>query len=80
MTAGHDPNNEVFVLWHARHLVLEEDGRTIHRDPDGEIHLDEEEWRILGIYVDKAAAEAQRDASRLLPGFREEPNCFDISP
>ncbi|WP_406003454.1 hypothetical protein [Streptomyces sp. NBC_00829] len=74
------PGNEVFILWHARHLILEEDGRTIHRDPDGEIHVDEEEWRIIGVYADRAAAEAQRETSMVLPGFRDEPVCFDISP
>jgi hypothetical protein len=74
------PQNEVFILWHARHLILEEDGRTIHLDPDGEIHSDEEEWRILGIYATRAAAETQKRVSRELPGFRDEPDCFDIEP
>ncbi|MEU8520515.1 hypothetical protein [Streptomyces sp. NBC_01216] len=80
MATGPDPSREVFVLWHARHLVFEEDGRTIHRDPDGGIHADEEEWRIVGVYADMAAAEVQREASILLPGFRDEPDCFEISP
>ncbi|MYX15558.1 hypothetical protein GTY67_19555 [Streptomyces sp. SID8374] len=75
-----DEVDEVFVLWHARHLVVDEDGRTTHRDPDGEMHVDEEEWRILGIFTDEAAAEARRGLSRELPGFRDEPDCFDISP
>ncbi|MFJ4869630.1 hypothetical protein [Streptomyces sp. NPDC088757] len=74
------PGGEVFVLWHARHLALEEDGRTIHRDPDGGIHEDEEEWRIIGIYADKATAEERRAVSALLPGFRDESDCFEISP
>lgn len=80
MTADRAAGDEVFVLWHARHLIVDEEGRTAHRDPDGEIHLDEEEWRILGIFRDEAAAEAQRGMSRKLPGFRDEPDCFDISP
>ncbi|MFD3409675.1 hypothetical protein [Streptomyces cyaneofuscatus] len=80
MTADRAAGDEVFVLWHARHLIVDEEGRTAHRDPDGEIHLDEEEWRILGIFTDEAAAEAQRGMSRKLPGFRDEPDCFDISP
>lgn len=71
---------EVFVLWHARHLVVEEGGRTIHRDLDGGMHLDEEEWRILGIYSDKGDAEAQLERSRHLQGFREERECFEIAP
>ncbi|ALO06456.1 hypothetical protein AQF52_0860 [Streptomyces venezuelae] len=79
MTTVPGAGGEVFVLWHARHLVLEEDGRTTHRDPDGGIHDDEEEWRIIGIYADEAAADRQREASILLPGFRDEPDCFEIS-
>ncbi|MFG3495040.1 hypothetical protein [Streptomyces sp. NPDC047928] len=80
MTADPRPGTELFVLWHARHLVREEDGRTIHRDADGAMHLDEEEWRILGVYTAKEAAQAQRDKASTLPGFRDEPECFDISP
>ncbi|WP_326791464.1 hypothetical protein OHA79_01985 [Streptomyces sp. NBC_00841] len=71
---------EVHVLWHARHLAVEENGRIIHRDPDGIIHLDEEEWRIVGIYTTRSAAETQREASKDLRGFRCEPDCFEISP
>ncbi|AJF69538.1 hypothetical protein SVTN_04380 [Streptomyces vietnamensis] len=52
----------------------------MHRDPDGEMHLDEEEWRIVGVYADRAAAEARKEAVIRLPGFRDEPHCFDISP
>lgn len=71
---------EVHVLWHASHLAVEEDGRVIHRDPEGSIHLDEEEWRIIGIYTTKAAAEMQRETSKHLRGFRCEPDCFEIAP
>jgi hypothetical protein len=46
----------VYLLWHARHLVIEDDGSTVHTDPDGNPHLDEEEWRLLGVFRDEATA------------------------
>ncbi|MFD5517444.1 hypothetical protein [Streptomyces sp. NPDC127066] len=67
------------VLWHARHLAVEEDGRIVHRDPDGTLRLDEEKWRIIGLCTTEVSAEAQREASKDLPGFRDEPDCFEIS-
>jgi hypothetical protein len=73
-------NQQVHLLWHARHLVLEDDGSTIHTDPDGSMHLDEEEWRLLGVFRDEATATAHLAAARELPGFRDEPDCFRISP
>ena len=79
---AHEKNSggEVHVLWHARHLAVEESGMIVHRDPDGSIHLDEEEWRIIGVYATEANAEGQREVSRDLQGFRGESDCFEISP
>lgn len=79
MTSEQPAPREVHVLWHARHLAMEDDGRIVHQDPDGSLHLDEEEWRILGVWTTEAAAEARRQASKGLPGFSGEPDCFDIS-
>ncbi|MFE2540490.1 hypothetical protein [Actinacidiphila glaucinigra] len=80
MTDEHEPGSDLYALWHARHLAVEDDGRIIHLDADGTVHLDEEEWRIIGIYREQAAAEEQREISRKLPGFRDEPDCFEIVP
>ena len=80
MTPAENTSGELYVLWHARHLAVEEDGRIIHREPDGSLHLDEEEWRIIGIYSRRADAEKQKELSRFLPGFQDEPDCFEISP
>ncbi|MEU1275617.1 hypothetical protein [Streptomyces sp. NPDC005799] len=80
MTHEENSDSELYVLWHARHLAVEEEGRIIHRDPDGSLHLDEEEWRIIGIYARPADAEKQREVAKGLPGFRDEPDCFEISP
>ncbi|MER7756214.1 hypothetical protein [Kitasatospora sp. NPDC097643] len=73
-------DQQLYLLWHARHLVVEDDGSTRHRDPDGELHLDEEEWRLLGVFHDEATAAAHLATARTLPGFRDEPDCFRISP
>ena len=77
----HEKNSggEVHVLWHARHLAMEENGLIIHRDPDGGLHSDEEEWRIIGIYAAEADAETQKESTKNLPGFRDESGCFEIS-
>ncbi|MFE0627577.1 hypothetical protein ACFW3D_11435 [Streptomyces sp. NPDC058864] len=80
MTDEHGPDGDLYVLWHARHLAVEQDERVIHLDADGTIHLDEEEWRIIGIYPDQAVAERQLEISRRLPGFQDEPDCFEIAP
>ncbi|MEV8100427.1 hypothetical protein [Kitasatospora sp. NPDC085879] len=69
-----------YLLWHARHLIEEDDGRIIHRDSDGSLHSDEEEWRLLGIYSTEQAAEAQLARARQLSGFSGEPDCFEIVP
>ena len=80
---GHGGNRvsetELYGLWHARHLVVEPDGGVIHRDPDGSLHLDEEEWRLLGVFSTEEAAKSQRERARELPGFRDEADCFDIA-
>ncbi|MGW4648360.1 hypothetical protein [Kitasatospora sp. NPDC004289] len=73
-------SREVYELWHLRHLAVEADGTVIHRDPDGYVHQDEDEWRLLGIYSSEAAAEARIAQARLLPGFRDEPDCFEVIP
>lgn len=80
MTHEKNSGGEVHVLWHARHLAMEENGLITHLDPDGAIHSDEEEWRIIGIYAAPADAEAQRESSRNLKGFRDESDCFEIAP
>ncbi|MEW2491313.1 hypothetical protein [Streptomyces sp. NPDC048411] len=80
MTSELEARENVFILWHARHLIEQEDGRTLHRDSDGEVRLDETEWRNLGVYPTESAAEAQEKVSMLLPGFRDEPDCFVITP
>ncbi|MER6539273.1 hypothetical protein ABT215_36955 [Streptomyces sp900105755] len=80
MTGEREPDGNLYVLWHARHLAVEQDERVIHLDVDGTIHLNEEEWRIIGIYPDQSVAERQREIARKLPGFRDEPDCFEIAP
>ncbi|MFJ8042044.1 hypothetical protein ACIRBX_16235 [Kitasatospora sp. NPDC096147] len=70
----------LYEVWHARHLAVEPDGTVIHHDPDGSLHTDQEEWRMLGLFSSEAAAEAWVTRARLLPGFREEPDCFVTHP
>ncbi|MET8625069.1 hypothetical protein ABZW30_15135 [Kitasatospora sp. NPDC004669] len=71
---------QAHLLRHARHLVVEEDGTTVHTDPDGSLHLDEQEWRLRGVFRDETTATAQLAIAREPPGFCDEPGCFATAP
>ncbi|MEU6969970.1 hypothetical protein AB0A71_19940 [Kitasatospora aureofaciens] len=71
---------QVYLLWHFRHLLVEEDGSTIHLDTEGNIYSDEEESRLLGFFRSEQDAVRCQEEARRLPGFREEPDCFAIYP
>ena len=75
-----DPDEDLlYGLMHARHLAEEPDGSILHRDPDGSLHDDAQEWRLLGIFSSRAGAEARLAEARLLPGFDEDADCFEIT-
>ncbi|MET8360177.1 hypothetical protein [Micromonospora sp. NPDC005171] len=71
---------DVFVLWHIRHARNLDGSPTVHRD-DGELMWDEEngdDLKVLGVYSSEHRASDLAQAARLLPGFRDEPDCFMI--
>ncbi|MFF8381534.1 hypothetical protein ACF07V_36095 [Streptomyces sp. NPDC015661] len=53
---------------------------TIHLD-DGGVFIDEQDGddvKLLGIHSSEGAAEERMRRARLLPGFADEPDCFQI--
>ncbi|MEV4753876.1 hypothetical protein AB0J86_01985 [Micromonospora sp. NPDC049559] len=72
---------DVFALWHIRHARNLDGSQTAHRE-HGELVWDEEDGddlKILGVYSSERRAEERIREARLLPGFREEPDCFMIN-
>jgi hypothetical protein len=73
---------EIFLLWHVHHAQWPDGRPTIHRDDAGELVWDEEsgdDLKILGAYSSEARAAARIQRARMLPGFRDEPDCFYVS-
>ncbi|GGQ51798.1 hypothetical protein [Streptomyces asoensis] len=71
----------VCLLWPIGHRnTAGEDGAPLHRDGDT-VHLDErdgDDAKLLGVCSTPEKAAERRRLARLLPGFREEPDCFVI--
>ncbi|MEW2316701.1 hypothetical protein [Streptomyces bauhiniae] len=73
----------VYPLWHVGHQnEAGEDGSTVHVDQDG-VFCDEsdgDDVKLLGIYSSLQQVEERLRQARLLPGFRDEPDCFFHDP
>jgi hypothetical protein len=70
-----------YPLWHVHHFTEDENGNLCHHDEDGDVVIDEEQGdnvKLLGIYSSRANAEKRIARARLLSGFRDEPDCFQI--
>ncbi|MBV1853214.1 DUF7336 domain-containing protein [Catellatospora tritici] len=70
----------VYLVWHIHHLP-DDDGVVLHY-ADGEDVPQHNEWddlKVLGVYATMAEAEARVARGRTQPGFRDEPDCFQIS-
>lgn len=73
---------DVYLLWHVSHALRDEPCPQ-HLDGDGDPLCDEQagdDVKLLGVYSSEAAALARVESARLLPGFRDEPDCFQIVP
>jgi hypothetical protein len=72
---------KVYPLWHISHQnEAGPNDEAIHLD-DGGVFIDEQDGddvKLLGIYSSGAAAEERMRRARLLPGFADEPDCFQI--
>ncbi|MGW0859206.1 DUF7336 domain-containing protein [Streptomyces sp. NPDC002690] len=73
----------VYPLWHVGHQnEAGEDASTVHVDESG-VFCDEsdgDDVKLLGIYSTRERAEERVRQARLLPGFRDEPECFYFDP
>lgn len=69
----------MYPLWHVGHQnEAGDNGSTVHVDQD-RVFIDEQDGddvKLLGIYSTREQAEERIKRARLLPGFRDEPECF----
>ncbi len=73
---------KVYLLYHVSHALREGPARDQHLDDFGTPLCDEQagdDVKLLGAYSSDERAKARISAARLLPGFRDEPDCFQIS-
>ncbi|MFD9005049.1 hypothetical protein ACFV0T_29535 [Streptomyces sp. NPDC059582] len=66
-------------LWHVGHRnEAGDDGSTVHVDESGVFRdeSDGDDVKLLGIYSALERVEERVRQARLLPGFRDEPECF----
>lgn len=69
---------KVYLLWHAHHVAQDENGNVRHFEGDEFMASEEEgdDVKLLGVYSAAENAQQRIASARLLPGFRDEPNCF----
>jgi hypothetical protein len=73
---------DVCLLWHISH-ALRDERCPRHLGENGDPLCDEQagdDVKLLGVYSSEVAARARIESARLLPGFRDEPDCFQIAP
>ncbi|MEU9886410.1 hypothetical protein [Sphaerisporangium sp. NPDC051011] len=69
---------KVYILWHVHHMAQDDSGNVRHFESD-EFWASEEEGddvKLLGVYSTPEKAEQRIASARLLPGFKDEPDCF----
>ncbi|WP_019135302.1 hypothetical protein [Cellulomonas massiliensis] len=74
---------DVYLVHHIHHAAFLDGSPTVHRGDDGELVWDEEDGddlKMLGVFSSDAAAARAVDHARTLPGFRDEPDCFLVTP
>jgi hypothetical protein len=71
----------VFLLYHVNHRFVADDGQIQHRDEAGELTWNEDfgdDVKLLGAYSTEERALERASRARGLPGFRDEPECFQV--
>jgi hypothetical protein len=77
------PTTRVFLLWHISHAVRVGACGPQHLDDNGNPLCDEQagdDVKLLGVYSSEIAAQTRIESARRLPGFSDEPDCFQVSP
>jgi hypothetical protein len=76
------PATRAFLLWHISHAVRDDASGTRHLDDDGSPLCNEkagDDVKLLGVYSSDLAARARIESARGLPGFSDEPACFQVT-
>jgi hypothetical protein len=75
------PNDlQIYLLYHVAHSSESEE--ITHRNPEGDLRIIEEDGddvRLLGCYSSRERATERILTAALLPGFRDEPDCFMVT-
>jgi hypothetical protein len=77
------PTARVFLLWHISHDARADASSPQHLDDDGSPLCDEQagdDVKLLGVYSIEIEAQARIASARMLPGFSDEPDCFQVTP
>jgi len=72
---------DVVLLFHISHASRDE-APPSHLDEYGDPLCDGQagdEPKILGVYSSAAIAQARIESARTLPGFKDEPDCFQVA-
>jgi hypothetical protein len=72
---------DVYLLWHIGHARNLDGSPVKHTDEHGDLDWDErdgDDVKLLGVYSTRQRAEDRISSARLLPGFRDDPDCFMI--
>lgn len=74
---------DVYLVHHIHHAAFLDGRPTQHRDESGELIWDQQDGddlKVLGIFSSEAAADRVIERAREQPGFRDEPDCFLVTP
>ncbi len=71
---------DVFLLWHISHARRANVSSTsTMTEALGATSKAGDDAKLLGVYSSDAAAQARIESARTLPGFSDEPDCFQIT-
>jgi hypothetical protein len=73
---------DVYLVHHVHHAAWLDERPTAHRGADGELAWDEQDGddlKLLGVFFSEERADACVARARVLPGVRDEPDCFLVA-
>ncbi|MBU4215364.1 MAG: hypothetical protein KJ792_11995 [Actinobacteria bacterium] len=74
---------EVYLVHHIHHAAFLDGRPTEHRGEGGDLVWDEQDGddvELLGVFSSQERADECVESARPLLGFRDEPDCFLVSP
>lgn len=79
----HRVDMEVYLVHHIHHPAFLDGRPTEHRGEGGDLVWDEQDGddvKLLGVFSSQERADECVESARPLLGFRDEPDCFLVSP